>query len=288
MDFVAFDVETANSDLASICQVGFVWFKDGQIADTWQSLVDPEDYFDGMNISIHGIDEQNVAGAPTFPEIAAVVARHLSETVVVAHTAFDRASIRAVCDKYSIATPQSTWLDTAKVVRRTWSDLANRGYGLANVAERLSIQFQHHNAVEDARAAGEILLHAILETGHSVVDWLERVKRPIHPSQSGSSERITRDGNPEGPLFGEVAAFTGALSLLRREAADLAAAAGCEVIASVTKATTLLVVGDQDVKKLAGHEKSKNHRKAEKLAGKGQPIRILRESDFLALVGQAK
>ena len=42
------------------------------------------------------------------------------------------------------------------------------GYGLSNVAERLGVDFQHHDALEDARAAGEILLRAIAETGLNV------------------------------------------------------------------------------------------------------------------------
>jgi DNA polymerase-3 subunit epsilon len=79
--------------------------------------------------------------------------------------------------------------------------------------------------------------------------------------------------------------FTGALSMPRREAADLAARAGCEVDGGVTKDTTLLIVGDQDVTRLApGESKSSKHLKAEALIAKGQPIRILRESDFLQLV----
>ena len=40
--------------------------------------------------------------------------------------------------------------------------------------------------------------------------------------------------------------------------------------------------------KLAGKEKSSKHRKAEGLIAKGQPIRILRESDFKELVNQAE
>jgi DNA polymerase-3 subunit epsilon len=73
----------------------------------------------------------------------------------------------------------------------------------------------------------------------------------------------------------------------RREAADLAAAIGCTVEDGVTKKTTLLVVGDQDVRRLAGHEKSSKHRKAESLIETGQPIRILRESDFKKLASQS-
>lgn len=284
MDFTSIDVETANADLASICQIGVVRFENGQISDTWQTLLNPEDYFDAVNVSIHGINEEAVADAPKFPAICELLAAHLSGAVVVSHTAFDRTAIAAAFGKHGLGAPQTAWLDTARVVRRAWPDLSQRGYGLANVAERLGITFQHHNAVEDARAAGEILVHAIQLTGMALAQWVERVKRPINASSSGSSERITRDGNPEGPLFGEVVVFTGALSLPRREAADLAAIAGCEVAPSVTKTTTLLVVGDQDLRTLAGHEKSTKHRKAEDLIAKGQPIRILRETDFQLLV----
>jgi DNA polymerase-3 subunit epsilon len=46
----------------------------------------------------------------------------------------------------------------------------------------------------------------------------------------------------------------------------------------------MLVVGDQDLKLLAGHTKSSKHRKAEELAERGQPIRILQESDFQVLM----
>ena len=83
---------------------------------------------------------------------------------------------------------------------------------------------------------------------------------------------------PEGALYGEILVFTGALEIPRREAADLAAVIGCQVASGVTKKTTLLVVGDQDIEKLAGRDKSSKHRKAEELIEKGTPIRILKES----------
>ena len=77
--------------------------------------------------------------------------------------------------------------------------------------------------------------------------------------------------------------FIGFLEIPRREAFDLAASIGCHVASGVTKKTTLLVVGDQDILKLAGHEKSSKHGKAETLIEKGIPIRILQESDFKEL-----
>ena len=179
MDFVAIDVETANSDLASICQIGLVTFRDGVIADSWQCLVNPEDDFDPFNTAIHGIDEYAVRDAPTFPDIYEIVSGYYQGKVVACHTAFDRVAIARVFEKYQLSHPPCEWLDTARVVRRTWPEFSRSGYGLANVAETLGINFRHHDAQEDARAAGEILLRAIQVTGISLTAWLDRVKRPI-------------------------------------------------------------------------------------------------------------
>ena len=84
--------------------------------------------------------------------------------------------------------------------------------------------------------------------------------------------------------FSKFAVFTGALSVHRVEAAAIASDAGCEVDEGVTKRTTILVVGDQDLRQLAGYTKSAKHRKAEQLAAKGQHIRILFERDFYSTV----
>lgn len=277
MNFVAIDVETANSDLSSICQVGVACFNDGNLHSSWESLVNPEDFFDPINISIHGIDEEMVRLSPTWDEVYSRVTLYLQGKIVVSHTAFDRVAVLQACEKSNHVVCECQWLDSARVVRRAWPMFAQSGYGLANVAAKFGIKYRQHDALEDARCAGEILLRAITEPGLNVNEWLERVKQPIGSSSTG---QITRHANPEGLLHGEVLVFTGQLAIPRREAADAAAAAGCEVAAGVTKHTTLLVVGDEDVRKLAGHDKSSKHRKAEELIAKGQHIRIISESDF--------
>jgi len=99
---------------------------------------------------------------------------------------------------------------------------------------------------------------------------------------------VKREGNPDGQLFGETMVFTGSLSIPRSEAADLAAQVGCNVGQGVTKKTTLLVVGDQDISTLGGKNKSSKHIKAEELIKKGQRLRIITESDFKQLVAQSQ
>jgi len=287
MEFVAIDVETANADMASICQIGLAKFKDGQLIEEWSSLIDPEDYFDFINIDIHGITEEDVVGAPKFSEVVGELSYYLSGSICVSHTHFDRVSVGRAFEKYSLNSIDTTWLDSARVARRTWVDCSWRGYGLSNVCKIIGYDFKHHDALEDAKAAGQILIAAIQKTGLDIDSWLKRVRQPIDPANSSTGSAINRDGNPEGELYGEVLVFTGALEVPRREAANLAASIGCTVASGVTKNTTLLVVGDQDVIKLAGKAKSSKHLKAEQLIAKGQKIRIIKESDFKELVYQA-
>ena len=280
--FCVIDVETANPALHSICQIGLIEFRDGREVAAKGWLVDPDDYFDPGNVAVHGIDAHHVRGAPrfldVFDELCAFVG---SGEVLVSHTAFDRTAIERACDLAGLEVPQLRWLDSAAVARRTWPDVSQRGYGLSNLAGRLGIEFRHHDAVEDARAAGEILLHAIEISGLSPEDWLKRSRQPI---SGGYPEQVRRVGSGDGPLAGERVVFTGQLGIARKEAADQAAGLGADVHPGVTKHTSLLVVGDQDVQLLAGHEKSAKHRKAEQLIAKGQAIRILTESDWRALV----
>lgn len=281
MEFVAIDVETANADMASICQIGIARFVNGRLTDEWKTYVDPQGNFEEVNISIHGIDESVVAGAPTFDKISDRIGSALDGRVVVAHTTFDKVAIYRARVKCQAAPPSCKWLDSACVVRRAWPEFSSKGYGLKNICESIGYKFKPHDALEDAKAVGNVLLAAMAHTGLDLDAWLARVRQPIDPT---SEQRIAREGNPDGELFGEVLVFTGTLLIPRREAAESAASVGCEVDQGVTKRTTILVVGDQDVQRLAGHEKSSKHRRAEELIKKGQPIRILRETDFRELV----
>ncbi len=77
MRFVAVDVETANADMASICSIGVAAFENGALATEWYSLIDPDDFFDPVNISIHGILEGDVQSAPTFSDAASEIDRLL-------------------------------------------------------------------------------------------------------------------------------------------------------------------------------------------------------------------
>ena len=163
--FVALDVETANADSSSICQIGVVTFENSVVADTWVSFVNPEDEFDEFNVSIHGISEDDVIDAPTFLSIATHLDQLIADRIVVCHTGFDRAALSRAYAKHGLSIPECCWLDSARVLLRALSQFERKGYGLANLAEWCGISFSHHDACEDARATGLVLIKAIDDTG---------------------------------------------------------------------------------------------------------------------------
>ena len=103
INFVALDVETANYNKGSICSIGLVKFINGEIVDTYETLINPEEEFDGYNIYIHGITEDAVKNSPTYPAIAPDILNFIDGLPVVAHYApFDSGAIRECNEKYGI------------------------------------------------------------------------------------------------------------------------------------------------------------------------------------------
>ena len=142
-EFVALDVETANAACSSICQIGIARFKDGRLAEEWSALLNPEDYFDPFNISIHSITEEMVEGSPVFPKLVEEIRRRLEGRIVLCHTPFDRVAIAQACVKYGLERVECQWLDSARVARRTWTQFARTGCGLRNVCAAIGYDFRH-------------------------------------------------------------------------------------------------------------------------------------------------
>ncbi|WBU27779.1 exonuclease domain-containing protein [Rhodopseudomonas palustris] len=291
-DFIALDVETANADFASICSIGLVHFRAGEVFKSLTILVDPEDEFDPVNIGIHGIRPADVVGKPTMARVFPVIGAALQDAAIVHHSPFDRTALARAASKYGTGGLPCTWLDSLQVARRTWDGFRNDGgYGLANLARAFGINFKHHDAAEDARAAGLIFLKAIQESGVTLQQWADELgyeSTAISAPRQAKRQypgRHAQCGDPVGPLAGERIVFTGSLQITRTEAAARAASAGCDVMDAVSKKTTILVVGDQDLSLTRGREKSSKHRKAEELIAKGHPIKIVKETDFIAMIG---
>ena len=246
-------------------------------------LVNPGTRFDSFNIQLHGIGPDHVQDAPRFPDALDVLLPLLTRHQLIQHSNFDKQAMNAACKFCGLDALDLRWSDSVQIARRAWPELkGNGGHGLAHLKRTLNLQFQHHDAGEDARAAAMVVLHA---ERHLQLSFEELIKPAV---KTRRPTRIIKDGDSEGVLAGPVVVFTGALGISRSEAAQLAAQAGMPVKSSVTRETTHLVVGDQDLVSLAGHTKSSKHRKAEEMKKQGHHIQIFSESEFKSLIANSK
>ena len=159
--FIAFDVETACGDAASICQIGLACVKSDNSIETFSMLVDPKTNFNSFNVKLHGIRPENVVGASCFPEALSLILPLLSKHHLIQHSSFDKRAIAAACLSYDLNPPDLCWSDSVAIARKAWPELkGNGGHGLANLKRKLDLNFQHHDAGEDARAAAMVVLHA--------------------------------------------------------------------------------------------------------------------------------
>jgi len=278
-DFVAIDVETASRSRGSICQIGIVGFSAGVEVFALDYLVDPLGGFDDRNVEIHGITAECVRGAPNFGRVHSELALHLGGRVAVHHSPFDRQAIAAACVDHQRPEIAATWLDSVQVARRAWPGLDS--HRLPVLAAHLGIELTHHDAVSDARAAGRIVLAAQAELGLSLAE-LGEAKRPANPVRSA---RVSRNAGGDGALSGQSVVMTGGFAMGKDALADAVAAMGGQVRSTVSRKTTMLVLGVQDPATFAGKAKSSKHLEAEAMIAAGQSVEIISEAELMARLG---
>lgn len=311
--FVAIDFETANGFQGSACEIGLSRVIDGQFDARFESLVKPHaDFgkFDGINVSIHGIRESDVQGSPEFLELWPSVREFIGDLPLVAHNAaFDIRVLRELFHLYSIPAPLVRYFCTLVISRRS---LELVSYSLPFVAQELGVsQEVHHRAGSDAHCAAQIALILVQRSARANLEELVESLSISIGRFDGESWFSSRSGgtsgaggqfnaatieqirlslgespdlraDPDGPLYGQQVAFTGALaSMTRAEAAAKVIAAGGEPQAGVTKTTDFLVVGAENGYTIDPRTAfTAKFAKAEALRAKGSKIEVLDELTF--------
>lgn len=293
LSFVAIDFETANFTRASACSVGIVRVEDGEIRDSDQWFVDPPGGAYFTNTGIHGIAEEHVVGAPSWANSVDRIAGFAGGMPLVAYSGFDRGVYNAANSLIGLSDRGFDWRDAHTMARRSLSapEHGLSDYRLPTVARYLGIpEFAHHDAVADARACADIVLKIAALHGHSDLQtlWPNRIfgtqARVYVPK--GPLPEANLEADPEHPLFGQSICFTGKLdSFTQADAERIAADFGARIEDSVTRRTTLVVVGQFSPAHLrVGAKLSSKATKAAALAASGQAIDIVDEAAFLTLI----
>ena len=157
-DFAAIDFETANEQPCSVCSVGIVVVRGGEIVDSYYSLIHPEpEYYQWFCQRVHGLSAEDTEDAPVFPQVWARIAPLIYGLPLVAHNArFDEGCLKAVHRVYQMDYPDYVFYDTLAASRQHYGHwLPN--HQLQTVAAACGFDLtRHHHALADAEACAAI------------------------------------------------------------------------------------------------------------------------------------
>ncbi|MCK9267305.1 MAG: PolC-type DNA polymerase III [Alkaliphilus sp.] len=161
-EFIVFDIETTglSSRNDKITEIGAVKIKDGEIIDSYSSLINPERDIPAKIIKMTGITDEMVGDKPTIEIILPEFLKFIGDRPVVAHNAdFDIAFVRENMKRID-KNFTNTIIDTLNLSRILLPDL--KRHRLNIVAKELNIPLlNHHRAVDDAEATAKIFIKFI-------------------------------------------------------------------------------------------------------------------------------
>lgn len=179
-DFIAIDFETANQQPSSVCSVGVVIVRNGQVVNSFYSLIQPEpNYYTYWCQRVHGITQSDTDDAPVFSKVWEQLEQRIMDVFFpdqvcddvryqiaaipfVAHNAcFDEGCLKAVFKAYQMDYPDYHFCDTLTASRRQFGH-ALPNHQLHTVAAACGYNLKnHHHALADAEACAAIALYLL-------------------------------------------------------------------------------------------------------------------------------
>ena len=157
LNFAAIDFETANNHQSSVCSLGVVIVRDGEIVEKIYSLIQPEpNYYSYWNTRIHGLTQADTDSASVFSKVWKLIAPKIDDLPLVAHNSpFDEGCLKAVFRTYQMDYPDYPFYCTCRAARKAFPSLPN--HQLHTVAAHIGFDLKnHHHALADAEACAEI------------------------------------------------------------------------------------------------------------------------------------
>ncbi|TWU10166.1 exonuclease domain-containing protein [Allorhodopirellula heiligendammensis] len=285
-------------------------------------------YISPRNIEIHGITPDMVRDAPEFGELWPEIARTFGDDCLIAHNAsFDLGVLLACLKSHGHPAPDMQYSCTRAIARRTWPEQPRFGLKPLSdwlgvrfkhhdaledsiACAKIALAAAKHLGVESLAQLEERLKlsrglagpwgkkgpatarrSTVLKVaGTTAANGVKLPEAEVLVSAAGVDvQRLFIRAEFIRPLAGQRVVFTGTLTRIQREDAErLTQVCGGRCVASVSKLTNLLVVGQPDSRTLrSGRSQSTKEEKARSLIADGAGVKIVTEDEFLRLISQS-
>lgn len=161
--FVAFDTETtgyAGGD-HRIVELGAVKFRNGEIIEEKNWLINPGRYIPYFARQVHGINNDMVKKSPTFAQMYPEFLEFIDGAVLVAHNApFDVGFIREETVRNQLQAPTNPVINSLSLFR-SWYPEAN-SHSIEPLTDHLALEKgTFHRATDDSRYIAHIIHHKV-------------------------------------------------------------------------------------------------------------------------------
>lgn len=161
--FSIVDLETTGSIFAreGIIEIALMKVKNGEIIDTYETLVDPQRYIPRIISNLTGIQNHHIKGQPKVDQALEVLFEKLENTVFVAHDVnFDFFFIAYEAFKHRLKIPQIPIVCSLKLAEKCLPDVTNKG--LKGLAVHYDYEgLNAHNAMSDVEATNHFFQHML-------------------------------------------------------------------------------------------------------------------------------
>jgi DNA polymerase-3 subunit epsilon len=142
-----------------ITEIGLLIIENGEIVDTWQSFIQPDQSLPANIQQLTGITPQMLANAPRFEEVADVLLSKLEGRVLVAHNArFDYGFLKNEFSRTGISYTSKP-LCSVKFSRALYPQF--KRHGLDQIINRFKLQvLDRHRAFDDAKLIYDFFQHS--------------------------------------------------------------------------------------------------------------------------------
>lgn len=290
-DYVVIDLETTGlmPDFDEIIEIAALKIENGNITDTFQQLVKPEDEIGSFIEKLTGITNEMLSTAPKINEVLPLFDKFVGDSIAVGHNVnFD---VNFLYDNYVNVLDKpfsNNFIDTMRISRKIYPTLPH--HRLKDIVQHLGIaENGYHRALKDC----EYTYKCYQSMENTVMQDFNGIQAFQALFRKGGKLDLTKlvanklEFDETHPLYKKVCVFTGTLEkYTRQQAAQIVVNLGGTCGNTVNKKTDYLILGNNDYCSTIKNGKSSKQKKAEEYKLKGQDIEIIPESVFYDMISE--
>lgn len=290
-DYTVLDIETTGRDpnCDRIIQVSCLTIRNCQIADQYDTYINPEIEINSFISSFTGITNEMVANAPTINAAAPDILEFIGDDVVVGHNVnFD---INFLYDAFLAGrgvTLPNDYIDTMRMARRLFPEWPD--HRLSTLVANFGLPAEtFHNSLADVTHTFRCYEYMKDLIRNDQADKhrfsIVQGRKKYHNVQAKDIKPACCEFDPDDPFCGKTFVFTGALDRMdRKDAMQLVVDHGGQCFDYVNRKLNYLVVGDYSKSWGVKNGKTEKLKKAEDLILAGQDLQIISEDVFFGML----